>query len=399
MKILILAPQPFYQERGTPIAVKLLVEVLGQQYGTESNEINNIHLLTYHEGTDVNITGVQHSRIRTLGLLNNIRPGISIKKIIADIFFLFKTLKLLYDNRHEQFTMIHAIEESVFIAWFIKLLFNIPYVYDMDSSLSQQTTDRWRYLRCFQPLLEKVESLAIRQSLAVIPVCDALVNEALRKGAKNVFLLTDVAVGVDPSEDTNSTDLYSELDIPKECKIVLYVGNLQPYQGVDLLIDSFITIASDHSDTFLVIIGGSKDELSKARIKIPDTPAGRQIKLAGPRPFDTIGSYLSQAEILTSPRIEGHNTPMKIYNYLASGRAILATNILSHTQILTHEVALLCEPNITDMAKRLSHLLSNTELRARIGKQGSILARNKYTQESFKNTLIEIYKKLETLIT
>src|SRR5690606_25954218 len=57
MKILFLAPQPFFQERGTPIAVRLAVEVLGGRKG------DSIDLLTYHEGSDVPLKNVRHLRI------------------------------------------------------------------------------------------------------------------------------------------------------------------------------------------------------------------------------------------------------------------------------------------------------------------------------------------------
>lgn len=54
--------------------------------------------------------------------------------------------------------------------------------------------------------------------------------------------------------------------------------------------------------------------------------------------------YLAQADILVSPRSKGSNTPMKLYSYLASGKPILATNLWTHTQVLTAASAVLTEP-------------------------------------------------------
>ena len=56
MKILLLAPEPFFQERGTPIAIKLLAETLCEQN-------YEVDLLTYHEGTDISIKGLRILRI------------------------------------------------------------------------------------------------------------------------------------------------------------------------------------------------------------------------------------------------------------------------------------------------------------------------------------------------
>ena len=55
---------------------------------------------------------------------------------------------------------------------------------------------------------------------------------------------------------------------------------------------------------------------------------------------------MSQAcDILVSPRIRGTNTPLKIYSYLRSGKPIVATDLLTHTQVLSPDVARLVAPD------------------------------------------------------
>ena len=71
MKLLFLAPQPFFIERGTPIAVKLALEVLSKR-----NDLD-IDLLTYHEGADIDIAGVRHLRAGIPQFIRNIGAGLS----------------------------------------------------------------------------------------------------------------------------------------------------------------------------------------------------------------------------------------------------------------------------------------------------------------------------------
>src|SRR5207302_10840226 len=52
-------------------------------------------------------------------------------------------------------------------------------------------------------------------------------------------------------------------------------------------------------------------------------------------------SDLLAADLLVSPRSRGTNTPLKIYQYLRSGRATVATRLLTHTQVLSDETAIL----------------------------------------------------------
>jgi glycosyltransferase involved in cell wall biosynthesis len=397
MKILVLAPQPFFQERGTPIAVRMLLEVLAEKYA-ERPESSSIELLTYHEGTPTELIGITQHRIRAPRWLRNIKPGISVKKLVADWFFFWRTLGLIWSNRRDQFTLIHAIEESVFIAWLCKQCFGIPYVYDMDSSLSLQLTESWKPLRIFLPLFEKLESMAISDSLAVVPVCDSLAETAAKHGAQNIKLLTDVSTfNILP---TDGSQLRTELQIDPSHLLVLYVGNLQPYQGVQVLVDSFVEeLQRELLPAQLVIIGGSTGEVEKLKKRVarrsPSDAIKERISILGARPLDRLPNYLSEADILVSPRTEGNNTPMKIYNYMISGKPILATNILSHTQVLTPDVALLCEPTVTSMGSGLNTLITNEQLRARLGYSAQTLAKQKYTVESFKRNVLEIYGSLE----
>jgi hypothetical protein len=65
------------------------------------------------------------------------------------------------------------------------------------------------------------------------------------------------------------------------------------------------------------------------------------VVFAGQRPAEEIPRFLDAADVLVSPRSSGTNTPLKIYQYLRSGRPIVATRLLTHTQVLNDEVAIL----------------------------------------------------------
>ena len=69
--------------------------------------------------------------------------------------------------------------------------------------------------------------------------------------------------------------------------------------------------------------------------------------------------YTSIAKVLVSPRSEGTNTPLKVYEQLASGIPLVATNIYSHTQVLTPEVAFLVEPTPEAIGKGIAKALIN----------------------------------------
>jgi hypothetical protein len=184
MRILLLAPQPFYEDRGTPIAVALVLKVLSERGA-------RVDVVTYHEGRDVTLPHVTLHRIPQLPLVRRIRPGLSWKKIVCDVFVLLSAVRLAAGRRYD---VVHAVEEAVFVALLLRWLFGIPYVYDMDSSLARQVTEQVPRLRPLAAALAACERLAIRQATAVVPVCEALADVARRGQARKVVVLPDVSL-------------------------------------------------------------------------------------------------------------------------------------------------------------------------------------------------------------
>lgn len=184
MNILMLAPHPFYQPRGTPIAADLVIRALSERG-------ENVDLITFPEGNDVYYQNVHIYRTPDLKIVRGIRPGFSIKKVICDVFMLFKALKL---SRTKRYDLVHAGEEAVFIAVLIKLLFGIPYVYDMDSSLAGQLIDKYPRLGMLKALLRGCEGFAVRNAKAVIPVCQALATEIESYHPSKVVIIPDISL-------------------------------------------------------------------------------------------------------------------------------------------------------------------------------------------------------------
>ena len=133
MRILVIAPHPFFQNRGTAIDVLLVLRVLTGRARTR------VDTVVYNEGEDVNLPGLEIFRTPNFWFAHDIRPGFSWKKLISDFFLFYKAWALVIRNRYD---LIHAGEEAVFIAMFFKFLYRIPYVYDLDSSIAQQLVEQ-----------------------------------------------------------------------------------------------------------------------------------------------------------------------------------------------------------------------------------------------------------------
>jgi glycosyltransferase involved in cell wall biosynthesis len=398
MRVLFLSPQPFYQERGTPIAVKIALETLSKKLHDPQATRPTIDLLCYAEGSEVEIPGVRIHRIPTPSFLRGVRPGISLKKLLLDVIFLFSTLSLVLKSNKERYSIVHAVEESVFIAWLVKKVWGIPYIYDMDSSLSMQVTEKWGWCKPLYPLFHFLERLAVRGSIAVAPVCDALHVIATDHGSPHTVILRDVSLL--PASTTNTLtrgDAFGP-HIGVDQPVILYVGNLESYQGIDLLLESFALIRNHETHPHLVIIGGAPESIEHYQAKAVGLGCEKHVSFLGPRPVADLKEYLELADILVSPRIKGNNTPMKIYSYLHSGRALVATDLPTHRQILDDEISILAPCSPEGFSHGLKKLLEEASVREQLGSSAKERAEKLYTLEAFEAQLFALYNEVSTRV-
>jgi len=382
MRILLVAPQPFYQERGTPIAVRMLAEVLcGQGHAVD--------LLTYHEGADLDIEGLRILRTPALPGLKHVPIGISWKKLVCDLLLSARLLGLVLPRRYD---VIHAVEEAVFPAILLRSSAGARVVYDMDSHLGESLISKWRLLRPAHRVLRALERAVIRRSDAVFAVCTDLARHAqLDAPQVPVFIIEDVAL---PSQEPcGGAELLREL-LDVRGQLALYVGNLQRYQGIEQIVRAMALIPQER-DLTLVVIGGWPEDIARVRALVRKLQLEERVYLIGPRPLAQLGGFLEQADILVSPRLLGSNTPMKVYSYMNSGRAILATRIASHTQVLDEDCALLIEPEPQAIAQGLETLAANASLRTRLGAAARRRALERYSVEAFRRKVCAAYRTLE----
>jgi len=178
--------------------------------------------------------------------------------------------------------------------------------------------------------------------------------------------------------------------------LLMYVGNLEPYQGIDLLLESFALIVRKTDQADLVIIGGQPADIQKYQRKSWRLGIQAKVHFLGPKPVEHLGQYLSEADILISPRIKGNNTPMKLYSYLHSAKPVLATNLPTHTQVIDSRVALLVDPDIEAFSNAMLRLIEDKNLRAELGMAGKKLIEEKFTYSAFREKLNGVFDWLET---
>src|SRR5690349_10020460 len=202
MRILMVAPEPFFEPRGTPFSVYHRARALGELGHT-------IDLVTYHVGADVTLPRVTLRRAPRLPFVRRVKIGPSLVKFPLDALLFAAMLKLLSRGRYD---CIHTHEEAGLFGAILGRLFRVPHVYDMHSQLSQQLTNfGFTHSRTLIGLMRGVERAMIQSARVVIVICQDLedVVAGIAPG-KPVVLIENTAVTADTADPDG--DAAAEVD-------------------------------------------------------------------------------------------------------------------------------------------------------------------------------------------
>jgi glycosyltransferase involved in cell wall biosynthesis len=144
-----------------------------------------------------------------------------------------------------------------------------------------------------------------------------------------------------------------------------------------------LRVVARRPDARLVLAGGRPDQIAAAQRNAAAAGLAGATIFAGQRPAEEIPAFLDAADVLVSPRSLGTNTPLKIYQYLRSGRPIVATRLLTHTQVLDDDVAILAEPTAESFGAAILAAIEDPDRARAVGGRARQLAETKYSYEAY----------------
>lgn len=386
-RVLLVAPQPFFRVTGTPINVLLMCQALTEA-GFE------VHLATLPEGEDVALPGLVLHRTLRLPGLGAIPVGFSGRKALYDVLLAGTVLRLLWRGGFE---VVHAIEEAAFYAVPLARRFGIPAITDLDSDLCRQLRDHPSAIAgTLAGPARWLRRHALRRSAGVLTMASRM-REIVRaeSPATPVFQISDIPLEstIRPPDPARQAEYRRELGL-EDRRLVVYTGNYDRRQGLEELVQAMVAVRERHREACLLVVGGQPDQIRRLQALVEQLGLGDAVRLAGPRPPDTMAEYMGLAEVLVSPRLEPHATPLKIFSYMASGRPIVATDLPTHTEVLDGTTAILVPPHAEGLAAGLIRALDEPAGAARLGGRAQRLVREKYTYARFKDQLIETYETI-----
>jgi glycosyltransferase involved in cell wall biosynthesis len=158
----------------------------------------------------------------------------------------------------------------------------------------------------------------------------------------------------------------AEIELPPEAPIAVYTGQLFPWKGVDTLVNASALLEGWQ----IVLVGGREEDRRRLG-------TGARIRFVDQVPPNRVPLYLSAADALVLPNSAKpaisrlYTSPMKLFEYMAARKPIVASDLPSLREVLEHERnALLFEPDRAEaLAAALSRLLTEDGLKDRLASE------------------------------
>ncbi len=266
-----------------------------------------IDLVTYGFGADVALPpSVRVLRAGRLPFVRRVPIGPSLLKVALDARVLMRAARLLRAEPG-RYDAIQGFEEGAWLARALSRVFGVPFVYDMDSDIETQLGES-RWFRWLLPLARRIDHAAVRDAIAVLTVCGTL-TERVRQLAPGtpVFQIED-APNVTEFADhrTAREEIARRWRLPAG-PLIVYTGNLEPYQGVEILVRAAPVVCRERPDAVFLIVGGDDAQVAALREVAHAVGAAERVVLLGERPEPEMASFLAgrrRARLASQPRYQ-----------------------------------------------------------------------------------------------
>lgn len=284
-----------------------------------------------------------------------------------------------------------------FGAIFASRQLDIPHVLELNGNIIKEIDERGLSMSSIQRKIGKW--ITIRTFLAtdhMVVVSDALKQTLVNEYRIPAGHISVVLNGVD-------VDLFSKrYDVEKvrsrfgiaEGPLVGFVGTFEPWHGVDLLVSAFREIALRFPDAQLVIIGEGPGK-NKIVAHANQLGLDGRVKFLGRLPQVDVAGVLSAMKVLVAPYPYENSdivgTPLKIMEYLAAGKGIVASSAPLH-EIIEHEVTGLrvAPADPKTLAEGINRLIEDDQLCSFLGENAARHAK-KYSWDQVAVSLGRIF--------
>ncbi|MGQ9525651.1 MAG: glycosyltransferase family 4 protein [Armatimonadota bacterium] len=384
-RILMVAPTPFFADRGCHVRILEEARAL-QALGHE------VVIVTYHNGRDV--PGVQTIRMPHVPWYKKLEAGPSVHKYYLDQLLLAKTVSTALRFRPD---ILHGhLHEGALVARTVSLVLKVPVVMDCQGSLTDELVAH-RFLKrggLHFRLMKAVERAVVRSANAVIVsstrTADFLIQD-LGVPAQRVHVVHDGADTNVFRPDRSVSHVRRAWGIPPDASLVIYLGALTRYQGIDHLLEAVPHVLACHPEARFLICGYPETHY---RARAAQAGLADRVIFTGRISYFDTPDYLAAADIAVAPKLETTEANGKVYYYMASGLPTVVFDQPINRDMLGDLGLYARMGDASSLAKQICLPMEDPELARRLSTQVRQLAVERYSWTAAANKILAVYQSL-----
>ncbi len=384
LRVLMLAPTPYFADRGCHVRIfeeARALRALGQE----------VRIVTYHLGRDM--PGIPTLRIPRVPWYRKLSAGPSWHKPYLDILLLFTALRAARAFRPH---VLHAhLHEGAFIGLLLKKLIAVPLVFDCQGSLTAEMIDHGFIRRgsfLFR-LFTFIERFINRRADAIVtssgPGAQALLTEWGVDRDRVLPLIDGVNAGEfrpHPKDEARRA-----LQLPDDRPVAVFLGVLNCYQGVDLLLEAIRILHERGSRVHFLVMGFPEEGYRRTA---EGMGIGGMVTFTGRVDYGQAPLYLSAGDIALSPKISRTEANGKLFNYMGCALPTVAFDTPINREILGDAGVYAAYGDAADFAAQIEALLRDAPRRERLAREMSEMAATRHSWEARGKGLLELYRRL-----
>lgn len=277
----------------------------------------------------------------------------------------------------------------------------LPVVYEMRSLWEDAAVNIGSYGResLKYRLVRGLESWVCRHATQVTVLCEGLLRDLALRGIDREKL-TIIPNGVDPDAFQPCEpdhEIRKQWNLADK-KVIGFLGSFFKWEGLDLLIEAVARLRQTRFDVALLLVGGGDME-SDLRKKIRHLQLENAVIMPGPIPQTRIPGIYSFIDILAYPRhsmrLTELVTPLKPLEAMAMGKALVASDVGGHRELIEDGKTgiLFRAGDVTQLTEALNRLLDDSELRAKLGRQGLAWVRGERSWDKSVQGYARVYAR------
>lgn len=386
MRILAIAPTPFFADRGCHIRIYEQMKAL-------RDKGNQVTIIAYGQGR--NVGDINTERIKLIWQNDPLFGQSILKRMFLDFLMIFKAIRVKKKFKPD---IIHCYLHNGFLIGYISSFFSSKkIIFDCQGSLTSETQENGLLKNTLAIKILKIIEKFVYKKAPLILVSSGAIKKEIEENygvpeSKILIVKDGPMIKNDSIGEKKINEYRNKMSIPAGYKAIIYTGILSDSEGLNLLLEA-IQLLKKRINNFFTIIAGYPD-IEKYKKTAEKRGIGEIVNFFGKMDYFELPYYLAAADIAVAPKISQTESHGKIINYLSAGLPVVCFKSEINQEIAGQYALYAEEITANALCRAMEYALINDDELSQQKEERKKFIREQYEWRNIALLIKKAYQKL-----